>query len=319
MKPAQEEEADPGRSEHTLESLQRAAGNSAVQSLLTPADGRLEQPTDAGTPLPASLRRRAERRLEADLSGVRLHTGAAGAEYADRLGAEAVTVGRDVFLRDGAAGQTTREERTLMHELTHAAQAQGSAEPALAVSRTDAPAEREAAQVAMGGLDGARVATSEAAAAGVAHRQVPVDEEEIQAGVEAPAGQTATAQPAQEPAGEAATGAIQPAASPLGALFEVSVTGRIRTALDAMTAEPPDPALAHREIVVAYESAGALAPSYRETDVALFERLHRLKNYLAFVLAQLGPMVGTTSTADDVRQALRDALGGATGTAGRLH
>ncbi len=52
----------------------------------------------AGEPLPASVRRRAERSLGIPLSNVKLYRGHGGAQYADSFGARAVTQGDRIAL-----------------------------------------------------------------------------------------------------------------------------------------------------------------------------------------------------------------------------
>src|SRR5512140_407768 len=51
--------------------------------------------SSSGSPLPATLMRKFEGSLGADLSGVRVHTSDASAHAADALGARAYTIGND--------------------------------------------------------------------------------------------------------------------------------------------------------------------------------------------------------------------------------
>ena len=77
--------------------------------------------------LPADLRRRLEQGLGADLSGMRVHTGAVADRLARALGAEAFTYGTDVFFRDGAyAPGTPKGLWLLAHEAAHVAHQTGA-------------------------------------------------------------------------------------------------------------------------------------------------------------------------------------------------
>ena len=86
------------RTDAIVESLQRSAGNAAVGQLLA-ARG----PASVGSPLPADVQARAERKLGADLSPVRLHTDSAADDYVRSANAEAATLGTDVYLGSQAA------------------------------------------------------------------------------------------------------------------------------------------------------------------------------------------------------------------------
>ncbi|GAB2895406.1 eCIS core domain-containing protein [Streptomyces mayteni] len=78
----------------------------------------------AGQPLDPGVRRELEQRLGHDLSRVRLHTDRDAAALAELLGADAVTVGEDVFFADGAYRPETADGRRLLaHELLHTVQA----------------------------------------------------------------------------------------------------------------------------------------------------------------------------------------------------
>lgn len=81
---------------------------------------RLSKGVHASTP--EEVRAEMERRLSADLSDVRLHTGGAEAQRADNMGANAFTVGRDVYFGSGGF-----RADTAAHEMVHTVQ-QGAAE-----------------------------------------------------------------------------------------------------------------------------------------------------------------------------------------------
>lgn len=94
--------------------------------------------------------------LGADLNGVRVHTDARADMLSRSLNAEAFTVGRDVFFRQGAYAPGSGEGRKLLtHELTHVAQ-QGGTQPSIArksnlrVGPADDAYEREANSAAAG-------------------------------------------------------------------------------------------------------------------------------------------------------------------------
>lgn len=79
-----------------------------------------------GTALPVAFRSRIEPLMGADFSSVRVHTGAAATQLNRSFGADAFTVGRDIFFRDGMPDVTsTKGARLISHELAHTIQ-QGS-------------------------------------------------------------------------------------------------------------------------------------------------------------------------------------------------
>ncbi|MBB5122014.1 eCIS core domain-containing protein [Streptomyces eurocidicus] len=80
--------------------------------------------TGAGQPLDLGLRRELEERLGHDFSRVRVHTDPDAALLTDLLGADAVTVGEDVFFAEGRFRPGTEDGRRLVaHELLHTVQA----------------------------------------------------------------------------------------------------------------------------------------------------------------------------------------------------
>lgn len=86
---------------------------------------RLSKGVQASTP--EGVKSEMGRRLGADLSGVRLHTGGAEAERADHMGANAFTVGRDVYFGSGGF-----RADTAAHEMVHTVQ-QGAVEGGVSV------------------------------------------------------------------------------------------------------------------------------------------------------------------------------------------
>jgi phage-related protein len=80
--------------------------------------------TAAGHPLDPALRREMESRLGHDFTQVRIHTDRDATALTELLGADAVTVGQDVFFADGAFQPWSASGRRLIaHELLHTVQA----------------------------------------------------------------------------------------------------------------------------------------------------------------------------------------------------
>jgi hypothetical protein len=117
----------------TLQALQRAAGE-AAHGLASP------------------VRRTLEAGLQRDFSGVRVHSGPASAHAAERIGARAYTLGRDIHL--GAEVQSlsgNERHRLLTHEAVHTVQQGGGSvapHPGLVVSRPNDAAEMQAERIA---------------------------------------------------------------------------------------------------------------------------------------------------------------------------
>lgn len=108
-----------------------------------------------GHPVDPALRRELESRLGHDFSRVRVHTDTDAATVAELVGAEAVTVGQDIFFAKGRYRPETVEGRHLLtHELLHTIQTPhplgdlaAGRDPG-AVSTPGQPAEREAESLA---------------------------------------------------------------------------------------------------------------------------------------------------------------------------
>lgn len=80
-----------------------------------------------GAPVEAGLGADIGEALGADLTGVRLHTGARAAMLSDQIAARAFTVGSDIFFRDGLPDVNQKSGlHLLVHELAHTVQ-QGAA------------------------------------------------------------------------------------------------------------------------------------------------------------------------------------------------
>lgn len=309
-----------------LRSLQQAAGNAAVGRLI-----EKQQPTgDAGAPLPANLRRSAERKLDTDLGAVRIHGDSGAGAYAAALGAEAVTIGQDVYFRDGAPDpSTSRGAELYVHELAHAAQASGIDASTAAAPRPSRPgsrAEREASRIAQSGLGGPSVAPAEAAPVDVAHRQAQNEEELLSEATAPGAGPAPTTAPASPTTTTDATGAVPatpaaaaPAASPLAALFDATVLGRVRSAHQAVTTGTPDLQGALGHLQAARNGLKALAGAYRETDPALHSRLWVWHNALLVVIVKIGGALGNHSSNEEIAGDLSTAVSGISDAAAVLH
>ncbi len=120
-----------------------------------PADARaaVERASgEGGVPVDAATRGRFEAATGADLGGVRIHTGAASAEAAAALRAQAYTVGHDVHFGAGQYRPGTGDgDRLIAHELAHTVQqgpAGGAPQGKLEVSQPHDAAETEADAVA---------------------------------------------------------------------------------------------------------------------------------------------------------------------------
>lgn len=120
------------RSAEGLLALQRAAGNRAVSAAVQREDDEIgagEQVRSAvrsgGAPLEAPFRARAESFLGADLSHVRVHTGAAAAASARAVQSHAYTSGSDIVFGTGMYDTASHAGQSrLAHELTHVVQQQ---------------------------------------------------------------------------------------------------------------------------------------------------------------------------------------------------
>ncbi|MGC1294353.1 MAG: DUF4157 domain-containing protein, partial [Alloacidobacterium sp.] len=90
-------------------------------------------PTGHGEPLDGGVRKPLESHFQADLSGVRIHTGAEAAESARSVDALAYTAGRDVYFAAGMyAPASSTGRRLIAHEVAHVVQQSSGKEPTIA-------------------------------------------------------------------------------------------------------------------------------------------------------------------------------------------
>jgi hypothetical protein len=136
-------EVAPGRSALTSRHVERAASSQ-------------------GERLPAPLRGSLEATLGTGLDGVRVHTGAASADAASALGANAYAVGQDIHFGAGSYDPASQDGQFLIaHEVAHTVQQRGGP-PEIQCDRDDVGGgdarEAEADQVAEAAVDGAQAA-----------------------------------------------------------------------------------------------------------------------------------------------------------------
>jgi hypothetical protein len=122
-----------------------------------PAGGELDagltshiRAQQGGSALDPATRGRMEAAFAHNFADVRVHRGAEADALNHQLGANAFTVGRDIFLaQEATRAGTYGGDETLAHELTHVVQQRGAQrDGALTVTAVDDPHEREASIVA---------------------------------------------------------------------------------------------------------------------------------------------------------------------------
>ncbi len=140
----------PGKSTITSRHLLRARDGKGVAAGAELAVERAAGST--GAPLPGELRERFESSLGADLSDVRVHTGAESADAASSVGARAYAIGHEIHFAAGAYDPSTADGQFLIaHEVAHTVQQRGGSiqrQHKLEVSGADDPLELEADRAA---------------------------------------------------------------------------------------------------------------------------------------------------------------------------
>jgi hypothetical protein len=118
--------------------LRRRPGTApAIQRQSLGADGgtapagveqRLADRAGKGSPLPPRVRDTMEQEIGGDFSGTRVHTDAEANHLASELGAQAFTIGNDIYFNQGRyQPETPAGSHLLAHELTHVVQQGGQA------------------------------------------------------------------------------------------------------------------------------------------------------------------------------------------------
>jgi len=107
--------------------LPRMRGSGAVAGA-APAEVARQLDASQSQGLTRDLEEQLSELLDTDLSGVRIHTDPAAQDATDLVGAEAFTLGEDIYFNTGRyAPNSARGLALLVHELTHVAQGQGGA------------------------------------------------------------------------------------------------------------------------------------------------------------------------------------------------
>ncbi len=120
--------ADGQSTSSALLTLQRQAGNGAVQQMLKGLGApsvaqRIQEASTGGQPMDVGARRRIEAGLGTDLGPVRVHTDSRADELSRSIGATAFTSGTNMFFRSGTYDPGSNDGvRTLAHEATHVVQ-----------------------------------------------------------------------------------------------------------------------------------------------------------------------------------------------------
>lgn len=149
---------------HTRLAAARTAHSDSTGSALRTSKSRVYEIVHSpGEALDPSVRAAMERQFDHSFANVRVHADRRASESAGALDADAYTVGSHVVMGPGAyAPGTPRGRALLAHELTHVAQWEraGRVSPALELSRSDQPAEREADRAEAASVRGAPFQTT---------------------------------------------------------------------------------------------------------------------------------------------------------------
>lgn len=219
MKSLAESAAQPNARASLLQ-LQRQHGNQYVQRLLQVArsaadaahvtpdvERAIESSRGGGQSLDSGIQAQMGHTLNADFSGVRVHTDRGADDLNRSLGATAFTTGRDIYFREGAYSPGSSGGRELLaHELTHVVQqnpdkvqtkpdddsVQGSCacggSPApgpqmkMSVSHPGDIYEQEADRIAGAVMQQERQGHAESLQGQWIHRQMPEDEDKLMQG-----------------------------------------------------------------------------------------------------------------------------------------
>jgi hypothetical protein len=100
-----------------------AAQDSGLPPVTDDIESQIDSSRGSGSSLPDNARGFFEGRMDADFSGVRIHTGSDSDQLNRSLDARAFTTGSDIFFRDGEYNPDSNDGRELLaHELTHVVQ-----------------------------------------------------------------------------------------------------------------------------------------------------------------------------------------------------
>ncbi|WP_010521973.1 eCIS core domain-containing protein [Aquimarina agarivorans] len=112
--------------EQTLPEVQAKSEESPTSSNL---ESQLNSSKGGGSPLPSAIQESMGSAMEADFSGVRVHTDSNAVQMNQDLGAQAFTHGSDIYFNEGKYNtNTTSGNHLFAHELTHTVQ-QGASKP----------------------------------------------------------------------------------------------------------------------------------------------------------------------------------------------
>ena len=173
--------ASPGKSTLTAKLFRRAVRDD--HGVVAGAGDQIDRAAgSSGSSLPDDLRERFESSLGADLSGVRVHTGAESQSAASAVGAKAYAVGNDIHFGAGQYNPSSSEGMFLIaHEVAHTVQQAGSTpmrQDKLEVSVSADPLEADADRAAAAMVRGGHATVTSAGAGGglVAYRTPNYDE-----------------------------------------------------------------------------------------------------------------------------------------------
>ncbi len=171
--------------------IQRSAASAQADAEEVPLAERIQSRAGGGHSLDAGVQRTLEAGLEADLSGVRVHTDAEADSMARSVDAVAFTTGNDIFFRSGTYDpHSTQGLRLLAHEVTHTVQqsqgpvdgtpAEGGVKISDPSDSYEQAAESAAARV-LSGVNAGSGGQAGSASGGGSQVQRQADEEEMQA------------------------------------------------------------------------------------------------------------------------------------------
>jgi len=294
----------PDQTDALFESLQRAAGNAAVGRLLSAREAT------PGSSLPTDIQAKAERKLGADLSAVRLHTDAEADNYARSENAEAATVGKDVYLGTQAADlSNSASQRTLLHELVHAAQAGDPTTSRRGSGASAGSPESEARTIAASGFEGPAASVAQVAHLGVAHLK-SIDEDEPIDQQDTEATPAVTAEELLNPKTDEQDTAPKPGESgeSEAVAYEITVMQPLRDALAKVETQDWDEAMAALQAVgmrlLDYQNI------YETKDQMLYTRIMSARGWLGLAVQHIGQRLGAKEWTDDqIANHMRDDVG----------